>query len=63
MSDDTRRTLSLAELAGFAAIIGAFVVVMLVLDLEGQSWGSFALLAAALVALFVYRALLRRRRS
>ena len=58
-----REPLSFVELGGFVAIAVAFVVLMLVLDLEGGSWGAFALLAAGLATLFAYRALLRRRRT
>ena len=50
------------ELAGFAAIVGAFIALMALLDVEPQSWASFALLATFLVLLYGYRQVLRRRR-
>jgi hypothetical protein len=49
------------ELAGFAAIVAAFIAVMALFDVEPQSWTSFALLAAALAALVAYRVFLTRR--
>jgi hypothetical protein len=49
------------ELAGFAVIVGAFIGLFALLDVEAQSWGSFALLAAALAALVAYRVFLTRR--
>jgi hypothetical protein len=57
------RALSLPELGGFVAIVAAVVALMLVLDLDGGSWGAFALFAAGLATLLAYRAFLRRRRS
>jgi hypothetical protein len=54
--------LNLLELAGFAAIVGAFIGLFALLGVEAQSWESFALLAAALAALVGYRVLLARRR-
>jgi 4-hydroxybenzoate polyprenyltransferase len=51
------------ELLGFVLIVAAFVAVMALLDVEPQSWTSFALLAAFLVLLYAYRYLLRRRRA
>ncbi len=57
-----RNTLSAAELAGFALLAGAFVLLMALLDLEPQSWGSFGLLAAFVVLLVAYRFVLRARR-
>jgi hypothetical protein len=55
--------LTLLELAGFAAIVGAFVALFALLDVQEQSWESFGLLAAALAALVAYRIVLVRRRS
>jgi 4-hydroxybenzoate polyprenyltransferase len=55
--------LSVTELAGFAAIVAAFVGAMALFDVEPQSWTSFALLAAFLVLLYAYRTVLRRRRA
>jgi hypothetical protein len=55
--------LSAIELAGFGAIVAAFVVVMALFDVEAQSWASFGLLAAFLILLYGYRYLLRRGRS
>jgi hypothetical protein len=51
------------ELAGFAVIVGVFVAVFALLDLQEQSWESFGLLAAGLAALVGYRIMLVRRRS
>jgi hypothetical protein len=53
--------LTMLELAGFALIVGAFVGLFALLDVEAQSWGSFALIAAALAVLVAYRAFLTRR--
>jgi hypothetical protein len=53
--------LTAAELAGFALIVGAFIGLFALLGVEAQSWGSFALLAAALAALVAYRVYLTRR--
>jgi hypothetical protein len=53
--------LTALELAGFAVIVGAFIGLFALLGVEAQSWGSFALLAAALAALVAYRAFLARR--
>jgi hypothetical protein len=55
--------LTALELAGFAAIIGVFIALFALLDVQEQSWGSFGLLAAGLAALVGYRYLLARRRS
>jgi hypothetical protein len=55
--------LSALELAGFAAIVAAFVAAMALFDVEPQSWTSFGLLAAFLVLLYAYRTVLRRRRA
>jgi 4-hydroxybenzoate polyprenyltransferase len=55
--------LNALELAGFAVIVAAFIAVMALLDVEPQSWTSFALLAAFLVLLYAYRYVLRRRRA
>jgi hypothetical protein len=55
--------LSMIELAGFAAIVAAFVAVMALFDVEPQSWASFGLLAAFLALLYGYRTVLRRRRA
>jgi hypothetical protein len=49
------------ELAGFAVIVGAFIGLFALLGVEAQSWGSFALLAAALAVLVAYRVFLARR--
>jgi hypothetical protein len=54
--------LSVRELVGFALIVGAFIGLFALLDVEAQSWGSFALLAAALAVLVAYRVFLTRRR-
>jgi hypothetical protein len=51
------------ELLGFVLIVGAFVAVMALFDVEPQSWTSFTLLAAFFVLLYAYRYLLRRRRA
>jgi hypothetical protein len=51
------------ELAGFVAIVAAFVAVMAIFDVKGQSWTAVALLAGFLVVLVAYRAFLRRRRA
>jgi hypothetical protein len=53
--------LTALELAGFAVIVAAFIGLFALLDVEAQSWGSFALLAVALAALVGYRAFLTRR--
>jgi hypothetical protein len=53
--------LTVLELAGFAVIVGAFIGLFALLDVEAQSWGSFALLAAALAVLVAYRVFLTRR--
>jgi hypothetical protein len=53
--------LTALELAGFVAIVGAFIGLFALLDVEAQSWGSFALLAAALAVLVAYRVFLTRR--
>jgi ribose/xylose/arabinose/galactoside ABC-type transport system permease subunit len=55
--------LSAFELAGFAAIVAGFVVVMALFDVEPQSWTSFTLLAVFFVLLYGYRYVLRRRRA
>jgi hypothetical protein len=55
--------LTALELAGFAAIIGVFIGLFALLDVQEQSWESFGLLAAGLAALVGYRYLLARRRS
>ena len=62
MNDGRSNTLSIPELAGFALLVVAFVVLMAVLDLEPQSWASFGLLAVFLALLVGYRYLLRARR-
>ena len=49
------------ELAGFVVLVGAFIALFALLDVEPQSWASFVLLAAFLVVLLGYRAWLRRR--
>jgi len=51
------------ELAGFAVIVGAFVALFMMLDLEPQSWSSFVLLAGFLGLLVGYRTWLKRRRA
>jgi hypothetical protein len=53
--------LTVLELAGFAVIVGAFIALFALLGVEAQSWGSFALLAAALAVLVAYRVFLTRR--
>jgi hypothetical protein len=53
--------LTALELAGFMLIVGAFIALFALLDLEAQSWASFVLLAAALAVLVGYRAFLTRR--
>jgi hypothetical protein len=53
--------LTALELAGFAVIVGAFIALFALLGVEAQSWGSFALLAAALAVLVAYRVFLTRR--
>jgi hypothetical protein len=53
--------LTALELAGFVAIVGAFIGLFALLDVEAQSWGSFALLAAALAVLVAYRVFVTRR--
>jgi hypothetical protein len=55
--------LTALEVAGFAAIVAAFIAAMSVFDVEPQSWTSFTLLAAFLAVLYAYRYLLRRRRA
>ena len=54
--------LTALELGGFALIVGAFIGLFALLDVEAQSWGSFALLAAALAVLVAYRVFLTGRR-
>ena len=49
------------ELAGFAAVVVAFIAAFTLLDVEPQSWASFALLGAFLAVLIGYRTWLRRR--
>jgi hypothetical protein len=53
--------LTALELAGFAVIVVAFIGLFALLGVEAQSWGSFALLAAALAVLVAYRVFLARR--
>lgn len=53
--------LTALELAGFGLIVGAFIGLFALLGVEAQSWGSFALLAAALAVLVGYRVFLTRR--
>lgn len=53
--------LTALELVGFALIVGAFIGLFALLGVEAQSWGSFALLAAALAVLVAYRVFLTRR--
>jgi hypothetical protein len=53
--------LTLLELAGFVAIVGIFIGLFALLGVEAQSWGSFALFAAALAVLVAYRLFLTRR--
>jgi hypothetical protein len=53
--------LTALELAGFVLIVGVFIGLFALLGVDAQSWGSFALLAAALAALVGYRILLARR--
>jgi hypothetical protein len=53
--------LTALELAGFGLIVGAFIGLVALLGVEAQSWGSFALLAAALAVLVGYRVFLTRR--
>ena len=55
-------SLTARDLAGFAVIVGAFVTLFALLDVEPQSWPSFVLLGAFLAVLIAYRAWLRRRR-
>jgi hypothetical protein len=55
--------LSAVELAGFAAIVAAFVAAMALFDVKPQSWTSFGLLAGFLGLLYGYRTVLRRRRA
>jgi hypothetical protein len=55
--------LTARELAGFALIVGAFIGLFALLGVEAQSWGSFALLAAALAVLVGYRVFLTRRHA
>jgi hypothetical protein len=55
--------LTALELAGFVAIVGVFIALFALLDVQEQSWESFGLLAAGLAALVGYRYLLARRRS
>jgi hypothetical protein len=52
---------TLLELAGFALIVGVFIGLFALLDVEAQTWESFALLAAALAVLVAYRVFLSRR--
>jgi hypothetical protein len=54
--------LTALELAGFVAIVGAFIALFALLGVEAQSWQSFGLLAAALAVLVAYRTFLARRR-
>jgi hypothetical protein len=53
--------LTALELAGFVVIVGVFIGLFALLGVEAQSWGSFALLAAALAVLVAYRVLVMRR--
>jgi hypothetical protein len=53
--------LTIIELAGFVLIVGVFIGLFALLGVEAQSWGSFALLAAALGVLVAYRVFLARR--
>jgi hypothetical protein len=53
--------LTALELAGFVVIVAGFIGLFALLGIEAQSWGSFALLAAALAALVGYRIFLARR--
>jgi hypothetical protein len=53
--------LTALELAGFVVIVGVFIGLFALLGVEAQSWGSFALLAAALAVLVAYRVLVTRR--
>ena len=58
-----KTNLTAAEIAGFAAIVAAFVLVFALLDLDGQSWGAIALLGVFLVLLVGYRTWLKRRHA
>jgi hypothetical protein len=51
------------ELAGFVLIVGVFIALFALLDVQQQSWESFGLLAAGLATLVGYRIVLVRRRS
>jgi hypothetical protein len=53
--------LTVLELAGFAVIVAVFIGLFALLGVEAQSWGSFALLAAALAVLVAYRVFVTRR--
>ena len=57
----SRRRLHPLDLAGFAVIVGAFVALFALLDVEPQSWGSFALLGLFFALLLGYRAWIARR--
>ena len=58
-----KTSLTAGEVFGFAVIVAAFVVVFVLLDLDGQSWGAIALLGVFLVVLVGYRTWLKRRRA
>jgi hypothetical protein len=55
--------LTAVELAGFVAIVAAFVAVMALFDVQPQSWTSFGLLAGFLALLYGYRTFVRRRHA
>ena len=55
--------MTVLELAGFVLIVGAFIGLFALLDVQEQSWESFGLLAGGLATLVGYRYLLARRRS
>jgi hypothetical protein len=55
--------LTALEFSGFVLIVGAFIALFSLLDVEPQSWESFGLLAAALAALVAYRVVLARRHT
>ena len=57
----SRTRLHLRDLAGFVVIVAAFVALFALLDVEPQSWGSFALLGLFFALLLGYRAWLGRR--
>ncbi|MFN2469731.1 MAG: hypothetical protein ABR583_01850 [Gaiellaceae bacterium] len=61
--DGRKRGLSARELTGFAAIVGVFVALFALLDLEPQSWPALALLAGSLTVLVAYRKYLKRRHA